>query len=148
MITIQIEDAAVRLKLDEMPEAIRGTLRRQIGYAAEKLRTHIARNKLRGQVLNRVTGALGDTLNQKVEETPTGIEGIVSTGKEVHYAAIHEYGGVFSRLMTQAWGNPVKNPRDVTYRYPERSYMRTGLADVKEEIVTRLRNAVTKASAI
>ena len=39
----------------------------------------------------------------------------------------------------------MKHPHEVTFHYPERSFMRTGLADMREEIVTGLRDAVMKA---
>lgn len=148
MITVQIEDSAVRLKLDSMPESIRSGVRTRVGVLAEKLRSHIASDKLRGQVLNRRTGHLGDSLFYKVDDTAEGITGTVSTGKDVHYAAIHEYGAVFERVVTMAWGRQVKNPRNVTFHYPERSFMRTGLADMREEIVTSLRDAVVRAAQI
>ena len=148
MIEVSVESTAVRLKLDAMPEAIRSGVRTTVGVLAEKLRSHIVSDKLRGEVLNRRTGLLGDSLFYKVEDTAQGITGTVATGKNVPYAKIHEYGAVINREIYQAWGRPLKNPHTVTFHYKERSFMRTGLADMREDIVTSLRNAVMKAAKI
>lgn len=148
MISVEVNDNAVRLKLDAMPENIRSSLRTTVGVLAEKLRSHIASDKLRGQVLKRQTGHLGDSLFYKVEDTAQGITGTVATGKNVPYAKIHEYGAVFSRVVTMAWGKKVKDPRSVTFHYPERSFMRTGLADMRQDIVITLRDAVLRAAKL
>lgn len=148
MITVQVDSNAVRLKLDAMPEAVRSGVKRTVGELAQTLRSHIANDKLLGQVLNRKTGHLGASLLWKVEDSAQGITGTVATGKNVPYAKIHEYGAVFDRLVTMAWGRPVKEPKMHTFHYPERSFMRTGLADMREDIVTTLRDAVMKAAKL
>jgi phage gpG-like protein len=148
MISVEVDSTAVRLKLDAMPESIRSGVRQTVSVLAEKLRSHIVQDKLRGQVLNRRTGLLGDSEAWRVDDTAQGITGTVYVGKNVPYAAIHEYGAVFSRLVTMAWGKHVKNPKNVTFHYPERSFQRTGLADMREEIVTSLRDAVMRAAQL
>lgn len=50
-------------------------------------------------------------------------------GTNLPYAAIHEYGGTFTR--TSAWGRPTR-PYSVTYK--ERKYLRGGLQDSTREI--------------
>lgn len=145
MLTVSIDDSAVRLKLDQMPDKIRDALRLKSGILAERLQSYIKSDKLRGQVLHRRSGLLGDLMFYTVKDTPDGIIGTVSTSENTPYAAIHEYGKVFDRMVSVAWGKPMKHPHEVTFHYPERSFMRTGLADMREEIVTGLRDAVMKA---
>ena len=50
-------------------------------------------------------------------------------GTDLPYAAIHEYGGTFTR--NKAWGRPTR-PYTVTYK--ARRYLRGGLEDSKSDI--------------
>lgn len=148
MFSVEVNSTSVRLKLAAMPENIHSAVRLTAGTLAEKLRSHIVKDKLRGQVLHRRTGLLGDNEFYRIDETASSITGTVFVGKNVPYAAIHEYGAVFQRLVTMVWGRHVKNPKNATFHYPERSYQRTGLADMRQEIVNSLQETVIKASRI
>ncbi len=93
MFTISIDDRAVQAKLDAMPAKVRGRLEQAVYTLAEKLRSHIIQDKLLGQVLNRRSGRLGQSIQQKVESSGTSITGKVYSAGDVKYAAIHEFGG-------------------------------------------------------
>lgn len=143
MLDIQVDDSKVRLHLQELPEKLRARLTTAVTILSEKLRSYIITGKLSGQVLKRQTGDLARSIQYSVDSSSTSITGTVfSSGHASIYGRIHEYGAVFSRRVTMAWGRPVKNPRDVVFHYPERSFMRTGLADQRQDIIRTLEQAV------
>lgn len=156
MFTVQVDDSAVRLRFATLPERLRNKLKTTISVLAEKLRTHIVRDKLAGQVLNRRTGALARSIQWKIEESGTGVQGLVYSAGDVKYAAIHEYGGrtpphvieaknklalTFMQNGKQVFYKRVNHPGSVM---PERSFMRSALSDMRQEIIDSLTRAVTQ----
>lgn len=121
---------------------------------AFKLQAHVKRDKLSGQVLHVRTGTLRRSVTAKVEQTGGRILGIVGTN--LAYAGRHEFGfdGTETvrehlRRVTQAWGKPLRTPREVRVhafmrhaRAPERSFLRSALRDMAGEIREALKAAV------
>jgi phage gpG-like protein len=123
------------------------------------LQRHIVADKLQGQVLNHRTGALSRSIQHV-----TDVQGDVATGRvfssgDVKYAAIHEFGGrtpphdiypdkaqalAFMMGGEQIFAKVVHHPGS---QMPERSFMRSGLADMADEIVASLREAATVEGA-
>lgn len=136
-------DRDVIADLRRFDAAARGEIQKGIGRIALKLMTRVKAQKLTGQVLNVRTGRLRRSITQRVESSADEISGIVGTN--VDYAAIHEYGfkGAVSvkqhlRLVKQAFGRPLKSPVWATVHahsknvnLPERSFLRSALADLK-----------------
>lgn len=137
-----------------MPDKVRARLEQAVYDLAEKLRSHIVQDKLLGQVLNRRSGRLGQSIQQKVESTGSSITGTVYSAGDVKYAAIHEFGGYIPAHVIEA-----KNAQSLAFTMggrqvfakrvnwpgatmPERSFMRSSLADMKEEIVQKMTLAV------
>ncbi|MCV9985193.1 hypothetical protein [Burkholderia pseudomallei] len=101
---------------------------------------------------------LADSINHAVVANGASITGIVSTA--VKYAPPHEYGfqGVVTvkehlRQVTQAFGHPLKDPVTATVRehsmtmnLPERSFLRSALADQREDIVRGIREAAAEGA--
>ncbi len=154
MISVHVDDRAVRARFDAMPSKVRSSLQRTIVELAEKLRSHIVDDKLRGQVLNRRTGRLGQSIQQRVDSSAASITGTVYSAGDVKYAAIHEFGGhipareivaknakALSFVMN---GNRVfaKSVQWPGANMPQRSYMRSSLADMKDEIIEKMTIAV------
>lgn len=158
MFSIQVDDRAVRARLDAMPDRVRARLERAVYTLAEKLRSHIVRDKLLGQVLNRRSGRLGQSIQQKVESTGTSITGTVYSAGDVKYAAIHEFGGHISareivarnaKSLAFVMGGKQVFAKRVQWpgaTMPERSFMRSSLADMKEEIVQGMTLAVQEGT--
>ena len=107
-------------------------------------------NKLSGQVLRTRTGTLRRSVAPKANIDNEGNPvGKITTN--VPYARIHEYGGTFaipshSREITMAFGRPIA-PVTVVVRahsvkFPERSFLRTALAEKKDEVFAALRGVV------
>lgn len=108
--------------------------------------------KLSGEVLQNRTGTLRRSITAKVEQDALRVRGIVGTNLE--YAAIHEYGGVIhlpeirpvtAKALHWTTVNGVSvfatrvRAHDVTM--PERSYLRSSLAELKDEFQAAVREA-------
>jgi phage gpG-like protein len=156
MLTVQLNDTAVKGWFIKMPEKIHSSLLREVYILAEKLKTHVITDKLMGQVLNRRSGRLGQSIQQRVTDTPTSVQGKVYSAGNVPYAAIQEYGGKTaahviepknkSALAFTMGGGTVfaKRVNHPGSKIPERSYMRSSLTDMSAEIVQRMRGAVAQ----
>lgn len=120
-----------------------------IGYM---LVGYIQTEKLSGQVLNRKSGRLSNSITQQTLQigddqinTKVGVFG------GVPYARIHELGGsidvpeVSGKLMVFNSGDGLvftRHHKAFTVHMPERSYLRSALRDKHEEIIERMNRAV------
>jgi len=107
-------------------------------------------------VLNPRTGALARSIVTSVAESSVGVSVTVATSGDVKYAAIHEFGGVIpphqivpdkAKALAfliggkEAFAARVNLPAIVM---PERSYMRSSLAEMADEIRKGLSEAVVE----
>lgn len=136
-------DREVVANLRRFDAAARGEIQKGIGRITIKLLTRVKAQKLSGQALNVRTGRLRRSITQRIESSADEISGIVGTN--VDYAAIHEYGfkGAVTvkqhlRLVKEAFGRPLKSPvwstvstHTKNVSLPERSFLRSALADMK-----------------
>lgn len=149
-----VGDRELVAKLDKMPNEIRKSLKTAVTKLALGLQRHIVADKLSGQVLNVKTGALRRSIFSKVEDRSDAVIGKVASSGDVKYAAIHEFGGVIpphdvvpvraEALHFFVGGHEVfaKRVHIPQVQMPQRSFMRTGLADMKDEITATLSEAV------
>jgi len=147
-----IGDAAVIAKFERIPGAAEREIAQSVGRLALGLQRRVMREKLSGQVLKVRTGTLRRSIDQAVLRSPASVRGVVSTNLE--YARAHEYGfkGAETvkqhlRTITQAWGRQI-SPRQVMVRQhvrsaniPEKSFLRSALADMAPEILAELEAA-------
>ncbi len=113
-------------------------------------------DKLSGVVLQSRTGLLKDSIESTTEESDTQINSSVFVGGDVPYAAIQEYGGVtkahiidavngkvlaFNMGGKQSFFRSVNHPGSVI---PERSYLRSSLEDMQDDIVDRMQEEAGK----
>jgi phage gpG-like protein len=127
---------------------------------ATELAEYIRVEKLSGQVLNRVSGALRRSVYPDKRETADSVSGGARAGLDVPYAKIHEYGGLipahtvvvknaqalcFSVGGIKRFAKSVQIP-DV--QMPERSYMRSSLREQAPEGIAELRAAVREAIGV
>jgi HK97 gp10 family phage protein len=149
-----IGDRELIQKLNAMPSKVHAALLRKVTELAFKLESKIKADKLSGQVLNVRTGALRASIANQVTETVTTVTGRAFSSGDVKYAAIHEFGGkipareivatkaqalAFVMGGKQVFAKSVQFPGAIM---PERSFMRSSLADMKPEIVEGLTEAV------
>jgi phage gpG-like protein len=168
-ITVKLEgDQALIARLTAMPERVRVALVKKVTELALKLEVKV-KGKLSGEVLNVRTGALRRSIFHEVYEgydagsggaSTTGVFGKVGSSGDVKYAGIHEFGGktpphviypvkgkalAFMMGGKQVFFAKVNHPGSVI---PERSFLRSSLKDMREEITIGLTDAVNDAVSL
>jgi phage gpG-like protein len=154
MFQLSLQDGA-SASLDAMPERIRDALSSKANTLAAELQAKI-QQKLSGAVLNQKSGALARSIAATVDDSSANVSVSIATG-DIKYAAIHEYGGVIppheivpdkAKALAfiiggkQAFAARVNLP---AIAMPERSYMRSSLAEMADEISEGLSEAVAEA---
>lgn len=130
-------DATVA-KFDAFSAKLRAELRVGVGRAALLVQTQTKQNKLSGQVLNVVTGRLRRSINTRLTETDSGVQGTVGTN--VSYAHVHEFGfqgtvSVREHLRTSKLGKQFTvRAHSMKMNVPEKSFLRSALTDMQEPI--------------
>ena len=143
--------------LADMPDRLRDALSDKATALAAELEAKI-QQKLAGGVLNPRTGALVRAIVATIEDTATGVAVTIATNGDVKYAAIHEFGAVIppheivpdkAKALAflvggkQAFAARVNLP---AVTMPERSYLRSSLAEMADEIRDGLIEAATDAA--
>ena len=134
--------------LTSLAEAIRTELKTTVRDLGTALKLSVQR-KLSGPVLKAPTGNLKGSINVKEAETPTGFTATVGTSLGmIPYARIHEYGGVILPVKAKmlSWIGP-DGQRVFAHRVvmPERSYLRTSLAELEPTIEKQIRLSLKRA---
>jgi phage gpG-like protein len=154
--TVEGQDAVVRMLSAKVPALTKG-LRAGVTRATFDLLRHVKEQKLSGQVLHVRSGTLRRKVNARVTETATEISGQV--GVKLSYAAAHEYGldteefvRAHLRTVKQAFGKPI-DPVSVSVcahtrhmKLPERSFLRSSLAEKTPAIQAEIRASVEGAN--
>ena len=149
-----LEDASARL--EAYPAALAAALDAKAAELAAALVDLVQNDKLSGAVLNAKSGALARSIVATVDDASTNVAvSIVSS--DIKYAAIHEYGGAippqeilpdkakalaFMIGGKQTFAARVNLP---AITMPERSYMRSSLAEMADEIRDGLSGGVVEA---
>jgi phage gpG-like protein len=122
------------------------------------LQRHVVEDKLSGQVLNVRTGTLRRSITQEVKESPGVIVG--SVGTNLGYGLAHEFGAtiqhpgsVARRAKALHW---VAAGQDVfaawtrphTIKLPERSFLRSALADRRDAFITAVKEAIRRVLSV
>jgi phage gpG-like protein len=141
-------------KLGQVDTGIRAALRLAIQTTVVDLQAKV-QEKLSGPVLNARSGRLRNSIATQVDVDPAQITGTVSA--KTPYAAIQEYGGTTRAHLIEArdaqslafmiggkmvFAKSVQHPGS---NIPERSYLRSTLAENALSIADRLRQAVQQA---
>lgn len=151
-------DQELIARIDAAPENFRREMTKEVTAILLLLEGHIKNNKLSGQVLHVRSGDLRRSVHAvlPVTQTARGVMGRVAQSGDVKYGAIHEFGGVTSphdivatkakALAFMMGGKQVffKKVHHPGSKIPERSYMRSGLADLRDVIVDRLQRAAVR----
>ena len=148
---------AVIARFEALPDRLREQLRGSVSRQGYRLQAGVVRDKLSGQALHRRTGNLASSINVDVKDDGGAI--VATVGTNVKYARPHELGGTFdvpahTRKVTMVFGRPVApTTAEVpahTVTFPERSFLRSELSDLRLSILDALRAdvaAATKAGA-
>lgn len=146
---IVIGGEAATARFENFPARLRVELRTGIGRAALKVLVQAKEQKLSGQVLNVVTGRLRRSINVKITESATNVQG--SVGTNVKYARVHEFGfdgivTVREHLSTSKLGNRFSvRSHQRKMHVPERSFLRSALADMAPQIREEFEAALQRA---
>jgi phage gpG-like protein len=116
-----------------MPGVANKALDSALQASMAALVTDVQANKLSGQVLKARSGRLRDSITASIDRK--GDVATATVGSDLPYAAIHEYGGTILRSR-------IKSYRIVE---PERSYLRSALADQAAAIQSNLTGALMEA---
>ena len=150
-----LEETSARL--NGYPAALQAALAAKADELAAALADLVKNDKLSGGVLNTRSGALGDSIAASVTADADGVLASVGSEGDVKYAAIQEYGGKTSaheilpakgNVLAFVVGDAQHFARRVEHpgsAIPERSYLRSALDDMKDEIVAALADAASEA---
>lgn len=149
------EDPRTTRLFAQLPERVREVgIRKGLLKAAILLESHIKLTKLSGNPLHARSGRLRSSLAHRIDGR--GDEQRAVVGTKLIYARIHEYGGIIRAKRAPYLVFPIKGIRTVGARgallkrprlettgwvrvkqvtIPKRSYLRTGLAEKREEII-------------
>lgn len=141
-----------------LPDALTTSLLGKSQELANDLQQDV-QNKLSGEVLQVRTGTLRDSIANSVDENDSGTTASVFVNGDVPYAAIQEYGGqtkahiieaVNAKALSfnfggkQAFFKRVNHPgSDI----PERSYLRSSLDDMSDDIVDGFADALSEIAS-
>ena len=144
MLSVEIiGDKQIIARFDTMNERIRQRLTVAVENIGQDLESYVVTSKLSGQVLNKQTGRLQQSIHHDVQQSGPAVIGRVYSAN-VPYAAIHEFGGqVRTRLGTGR--NPPKPGGKAFVNMPERSFLRSSLSDYKNRIIEEMTKAVSEA---
>lgn len=156
---------AVVARIGRVDGNVRQSLIDTVKRLAISLQSYVVANKLSGQVLKRRTGTLARSIQWRADNSGDRISAFVGSrineAKPLPYARVHEYGfqGPVTvrdhlRMMTQAFGKEVKEPRQIQIRsyvrnvnIPERSYLRSSLFEMRQSVLDGIRDAVKEGVA-
>ena len=110
--------------------------------------SEIVRDKLHGGTpLFSRSGNLARAVPQDVEADGAAITGTIGVARTAPYGAVHEYGGTFDvreHISTSRLGNQF-TVRAHSATYPERSFLRSWLAENNARIVSEIEQAAAEA---
>ncbi len=141
------------VSLAALPDRVRDALSRKANALAAALQNKI-QQKLSGGVLNMRSGALARSIIATIDDSSPNVSVRVASSADVKYAAIHEFGGAIpphqivpdkaKALAFAIGGKPVFAARVIlpAVMMPERSYLRSSLAEMADEIKDELHEAV------
>ena len=144
-------------RLDACPAALAAALAAKAAELAAALADRVRTDKLSGGVLDVRSGALRDSIAASVSAGGDGVRATVGVSGDVKYAAIQEYGGKTAAheilpVKAQAlaflaggglrFASKVEHPGSVL---PERSYLRSTLDEMRDDIVAALAGAAAES---
>ncbi|MGA2045018.1 MAG: hypothetical protein ABSG83_16795 [Roseiarcus sp.] len=138
---------ALDARLDAWPAALRAVLAQKVALLAAALADKVRTEKLSGQVLNPRSGALVGSIIAEAGAEGEAMVGRIGVAGDVKYAAIQEYGGktaaheilpAKAAALAFVAGGALHFARRVEHpgsTIPERSYLRSSLAEMADDIV-------------
>ena len=141
-------------RLAVLPQTVAARLAQEVERLGGILRDRVER-KLSGEVLQQRSGRLAASIAVDVERSGLAVRATV--GSDAPYAAIHEYGGVIparqilpqsARALAFPWRGQQRFFKRVqlpAVTMPERSFLRSALAETAPEIRAAIEAAAVEA---
>ena len=144
-------------RLDGLPAALGAALAAKAAELSAALADRVRNDKLTRGLLNARSRALKDSIFAEASAGSDGVVASVGSAGDVKYAAIQEYGGktpaheilpnkaqalAFVSGDGQRFARRVEHPGSVI---PEQSYLRSSLAEMRDEIISSLTEAAAEA---
>jgi phage gpG-like protein len=143
-------------RLRALPDNANAGIARAIAKLGVTLQSNVQQNKLSGQVLKERSGTLKSSIDVSADQSSGKISATVFT--DIDYAGAHEYGfsGTVNvraslRLIKEAFGRPIAakiiavGAHSRRMDLPERSFLRSALADMTPNIGAAVTDAVREA---
>ena len=160
MLNLTLDSRAFTLRVDAMPPAMQALIKAKVTVLTFKLQAHVVQDKLHGQVLGQRSGRLARSIANTIIATATAVFGRVFSSGDVKYARIWEMGGTIPEhdiypdkaqaLAFMIGGHQVfaKHVHMPARTVQARSFLRSSLADMAEEIVTSLKAAAVQGAKL
>ncbi len=144
-------------RLDGLPAGFGAALAAKAAEVATALADRVRTVKLSGGVLDLRSGALRDSIAADVTVDADGVYAMVGSNGDVKYAAIQEFGCktaaheilpvkaqalAFMAGGARRFAHKIGHPGSVI---PERSYLRSTLDEMSDDIVTALADAAAES---
>lgn len=150
-------DKLVLAHLEKLPSNLRKAISDSVRRQWFRIQAEVVRGKLSGVPLHRRTGNLASSINvggtdtaTSFEESDTEVTGRIGT--KVRYGAVHEYGGTFTvkeyqrRVTSRLLGEHEVTVKAHNVTYPQRSFLRSTLADMRPSVLEAIRADVARAA--
>jgi phage gpG-like protein len=148
MIQTTIDSAAVTERLAQFGPRLQASVERSIRQIVIEGQSQIVRDKLHGgNPLFSRSGNLARAVQQQVDASGDSIVGTIGVDRTAPYGAVHEYGGTFDvreHISTSRLGKQF-TVQAHTVTYPERSFLRSWLAENTTNIEARVEAAAQEA---
>jgi phage gpG-like protein len=155
MLTVRLRGLEpVLAKYAGLRERLHAALLRTVEVETKLLQQHVVEDKLSGQVLRVRTGTLRRSITETVQDAPGVITGRVGTN--LGYGLAHEFGATIQipeivprRAKALHWmsgGQSVfaMRARAHPVRLPERSFLRSALADRRDAFIAAVRATLAR----
>ena len=158
MMTVALEGVeALQARFAGLPAEMIESLSAKAALLAQALADKVRGDKLSGGVLNAASGALRASIVAEAGADASGVFASIGSVGDIKYAAIQEYGGktaaheivaVKAAALAFANGGATVFARRVAHpgsTIPERSYLRSSLAEMAAEIIAALNETPREA---
>jgi phage gpG-like protein len=139
-------DDRVIARLEKVGPSIRQALHDAMRAQVFRIQHAVVTEKLSGDPLHRRTAVLATSINSTVEDRGSEIVGRVGT--KVRYGEVHEYGGTFEipEHERRTKDGKTTTVRAHTATYPERSFLRSVLSELRPSVVESIRATIARAA--
>jgi phage gpG-like protein len=158
MLSAELDAGKLIANLDAAPAQVIAAVEVKMRSITINLQKHVINDKLHGQVLQQRTGKLARSIQQDSHTDGDVVIGEVFSAGDVKYAGIHEHGGTTpahdivpnkADALAFMMGGKMVFARIVHHpgsKIPERSFLRSSLADQAAEITEGLKQAALRGA--